>query len=130
MSPQRAHRLWRKAGLQLPRRRPRHWVATSRPRPVPASAANRVRAYDFMSAPLFDVNLERGIEGIEQIVEGDVTAANGCAAAAQVQFGVRRPKVRCDRPLERLSRSCRRARCHDRQLDGREDSSESRVHST
>ena len=48
MSPQRAHRLWRQAGLQLPRRRPRRRVATSRPRPVPASAANHVWAYDFV----------------------------------------------------------------------------------
>ena len=33
MGPQRAYRLWRSAGLQLPRRRPRRRVATSRPRP-------------------------------------------------------------------------------------------------
>ena len=36
MGPQRAHRLWRSAGLQLPRRRPRRRVAVSRPRPMPA----------------------------------------------------------------------------------------------
>ena len=33
----RAHRLWRQAGLQLPRRRPRRRIATGRPRPLPAS---------------------------------------------------------------------------------------------
>lgn len=36
MSRHRAHRLWRVAGLQLPRRRPRRRVASSRPRPLPA----------------------------------------------------------------------------------------------
>lgn len=40
MSRRRAHRLWRGAGLQLPRRRPRRRVATSRPRPLPATAPN------------------------------------------------------------------------------------------
>jgi putative transposase len=48
MSPQRVHRLWRQAGLQLPRRRPRRRVATSRPRPLPAATANHVWAYDFV----------------------------------------------------------------------------------
>ena len=35
MSPDRAHRLWRQAGLQVPRRRPRRKIATGRPRPLP-----------------------------------------------------------------------------------------------
>ena len=48
MSRHRAHRLWRLAGLQLPRRRPRRRVATSRPRPVPAFGPNHVWAYDFV----------------------------------------------------------------------------------
>lgn len=48
MSRHRAHRLWRLAGLQLPRRRPRRRVATSRARPLPASAPNHVWAYDFL----------------------------------------------------------------------------------
>ena len=48
MSTDRTHRLWRQAGLQVPRRRPRRRVAVSRPRPVPASAANHVWAYDFV----------------------------------------------------------------------------------
>ncbi len=48
MSRHRAHRLWRLAGLQLPRRRPRRRVAGSRPRPLPASAPNQVWAYDFV----------------------------------------------------------------------------------
>jgi len=48
MSPARAERLWRKARLQLPRRRPRRRVATPRQRPLPPRAANHVWAYDFV----------------------------------------------------------------------------------
>ena len=42
----RAYRFWRQAGLQVPRRRPRRRVATSRPRPRPPTAINHVWAYD------------------------------------------------------------------------------------
>ena len=48
MSAGRAQRIWRRAGLQVPRRRPRRRIATSRPRPLPASGANHVWAYDFV----------------------------------------------------------------------------------
>jgi putative transposase len=48
MSASRAERLWRKAGLQPPRRRPRRRIATSRPRPLPPRVANHVWAYDFV----------------------------------------------------------------------------------
>jgi putative transposase len=48
MGADRTHRLWRAAGLQVPRRRPRRRVAASRPRPLPASHANQVWAYDFV----------------------------------------------------------------------------------
>lgn len=48
MSPDRAHRLWSAAGLQVPKKRPRRRVAASRPRPVPATGANQVWAYDFV----------------------------------------------------------------------------------
>src|SRR5438045_5718430 len=48
MSPERAYRLWQTAGLQLPTRRPRRRVATSRPRPLPARCPNQVWAYDFV----------------------------------------------------------------------------------
>lgn len=48
MSMDRMHRLWRLAKLQVPRKRPRKRVAVSRPRPVPALAANQVWAYDFV----------------------------------------------------------------------------------
>jgi putative transposase len=48
MSADRVHRIWRVAGLQVPRKRPRRRVASGRPRPVPAFRANHVWAYDFV----------------------------------------------------------------------------------
>ena len=48
MSAERTYRLWRQAGLQVPRRRPRRRVATRRPRPLPPTARNHVWAYDFV----------------------------------------------------------------------------------
>ena len=48
MSWDRTHRLWRLAGLQVPRKRPRKRVASSRPRPLPATGPNQVWAYDFV----------------------------------------------------------------------------------
>ena len=48
MSAERTYRLWRQAGLQVPKRRPRRRAAASRPRPVPPTAMNHVWAYDFV----------------------------------------------------------------------------------
>ena len=48
MSVDRAHRIWRQNGLQVPKKRPRRRVAASRPRPLPAAAAGQVWAYDFV----------------------------------------------------------------------------------
>jgi putative transposase len=48
MSPGRTYRLWRAAGLQLPRKRPRKWVAAARPRPHPPCGPNQVWSYDFV----------------------------------------------------------------------------------
>ncbi len=48
MSPSRAHRLWQKAGLQVPRKRRRRRVASGRPRPQPAFGPGQVWAYDFV----------------------------------------------------------------------------------
>jgi putative transposase len=42
LSPERTYRLWRQAGLQVPKRRPRCRVATGRPRPVPPADVNHV----------------------------------------------------------------------------------------
>jgi len=48
LSPERTYRLWRQAGLQVPKRRPRRRIATSRPRPLAPTAVNHVWAYDFV----------------------------------------------------------------------------------
>jgi putative transposase len=40
--------LWRKCGLQVPRKRPRRRIATGRPRPLPATGAGYLWAYDFV----------------------------------------------------------------------------------
>jgi putative transposase len=48
MSPGRAHRLWRAARLQVPRKRPRKRIATGRPRPQAPAGANQVWSYDFV----------------------------------------------------------------------------------
>ena len=48
MSFGRAHRLWRKARLQVPRKRPRKRIATGRPRPKAPMGANQVWSYDFV----------------------------------------------------------------------------------
>ena len=44
----KAFRLWSKAGLQVPRKRPRKRVAASRPRPRLPMGANDLWAYDFV----------------------------------------------------------------------------------
>jgi putative transposase len=48
MSFGRAHRLWRRAQLQVPRKRPRKRIATGRPRPNAPTGANQVWSYDFV----------------------------------------------------------------------------------
>jgi putative transposase len=48
MSPDRCHRLWCAAKLQVPRKRPRRRIATGRPRPTAPAARNHVWAIDFV----------------------------------------------------------------------------------
>ena len=48
MSSDRAWRLWRIAGLQVPKKRRRRRVASSRPRPLPATGRSQLWAYDFV----------------------------------------------------------------------------------
>jgi putative transposase len=54
LSWSRTHRLWRQAGLLLPRKRPRRRIATGRPRMHSPFKANVVWAYDFV----FDTTAE------------------------------------------------------------------------
>jgi putative transposase len=48
MSAGRAYRLWRRARLQVPRKRPRKRIAAGRPRPQAPTGANQVWSYDFV----------------------------------------------------------------------------------
>jgi putative transposase len=48
LSPGRVWRLWRLAKLQVPRKRGRKRIASSRPRPLAPIAANQVWSYDFV----------------------------------------------------------------------------------
>ena len=48
MGPQRCHRLWTRAELQVPRKRCRRRPAGLRQRPLPSASANHVWAYDFV----------------------------------------------------------------------------------
>lgn len=48
MSPSRCHRIWHKAGLQVPRKRCRKRPSTRRPRPKTPTRANEMWAYDFV----------------------------------------------------------------------------------
>lgn len=48
MSADRTHRLWRQAGLQVPRKRPRRRIAKSRPAPIASEQRQSRLAYDFV----------------------------------------------------------------------------------
>lgn len=48
MGPDRAFRLWSKAGLQVPKKRPRKRISQMLPRPQLPAGANEVWAYDFV----------------------------------------------------------------------------------
>lgn len=48
MSTDKAHRLWSRSGLQVPRKRPRRPPSAARPRPQAPTRANQVWAYDFV----------------------------------------------------------------------------------
>ena len=48
MSFGRAHRLWRQAKLQVPKKRPRKRISSGPPRPNAPTRANQVWSYDFV----------------------------------------------------------------------------------
>lgn len=50
----RVHRLWKSAGLQVPRRRPRRRIARSAPKPSKPSSVNHTWAIDFVHDTLAD----------------------------------------------------------------------------
>ena len=58
MGADKAFRLWSKAGLQVPRKRPRKRVAASRPRPQLPMGANELWAHDFMKCKMQDTKFQ------------------------------------------------------------------------
>jgi putative transposase len=66
MSADRTHRLWRQAGLQVPRRRPRRRVATTRPRGRPAGAGPHGRGEDKGVDPVAEGHTPRSSKGVEE----------------------------------------------------------------
>jgi len=54
MGTKRAYRLWRTAQLQVPKKRPRKRLASSRPRPTPPTGPGHVWAYDFVHDTIAD----------------------------------------------------------------------------
>jgi putative transposase len=83
MSVGRAYRLWRTARLQVPRKRPRKRIASSRPRPLAPRAANEVWSYDFVFDACADgrqlkcltVTAEFTKEGLAVDVAGSIRSA-------------------------------------------------------
>jgi putative transposase len=81
MSPGRAHRLWRTAGLKVPRKRKR--LATARPRPQAPCGPNQVWSYDFVfdhcangrQLKCLTVTEEFTKEGLAMDVDGRIRSA-------------------------------------------------------
>jgi putative transposase len=66
MGRKRAWRLWNKAKLQVPRKRPRRRVAASRPRPTPPHGPGHVWAYDFVHDTCADGRVIRCLTVIDE----------------------------------------------------------------
>jgi putative transposase len=92
MSFGRAHRLWRLARLQVPRRRPRKRIAAGRPRPNAATGANQVWSYDFVfdwcangqKLKCLTVTDEWTKEGLAIEVDGRIRSAGVIAVLARL----------------------------------------------
>ncbi len=67
MGVDRAHRLWRVARLQVPRKRPRRRIASSRPRPTPPVGPNHVWAYDFVFDSCADGKQLKSLTVIDEV---------------------------------------------------------------
>ena len=98
MGAGRAHRLWRAAGLQVPRKRPRRRVASGRPRPQAPTGANQVWAYDFVFDRCADgqqlkcltVTDEWTREGLAIEVDGRIRSARVIEVLARLVSGAGR----------------------------------------
>jgi putative transposase len=89
MSADRVHRIWRFAGLQVPRKRPRRRVASGRPRPLPTFRANHVCAYDLVFDACVNGHQLRCFDVIDEFTREclaiDVAASNRSKRVIEVQ---------------------------------------------
>jgi putative transposase len=98
MSTDRTHRLWRQAGLQVPRRRPRRRVAMSRPRPLPPTAVNHVWAYDFVFDRCANGQTLKCLTLVDEWTRE--------CLAIDVAGGIRSARVSCGKPILGKQLSC------------------------
>jgi putative transposase len=114
MSVGRTHRLWQKAKLQVPRKRPRKRAPTGRPRPHAPTAANQVWCYDFVFEPCTNgqqlkcltVTDEWTNEGLAIEVAGRIRSADVIAVLSRLVAARGAPKhLRSDNGPEFVSRA-------------------------
>jgi putative transposase len=114
MSADRMYRLWRSARLQVPRKRPRKRVATSRPRPTPPKAQNHVWAIDFIFDACADGRQIKCLTIIDEWtreclaidVAGGIRAARVVAVLARLVSVHGAPRyLRCDNGPEFVSKA-------------------------
>ena len=114
MSAGRTHRLWQKAKLQVPRKRPRKRAPTGRPRPNAPQAANEVWCYDFVFEPCANgqqlkcltVTDEWTNEGLAIAVDGRIRSAGVIDVLSRLVAARGAPKfLRSDNGPEFVSRA-------------------------
>ena len=114
MSASRAYRLWRCAGLQVPRRRPRKRVASGRPRPTPPNSPNHVWAIDFVFDTLADGRSLKCLTVVDEWTRESlaIDVGSGIRAARVIEVLARlvslrgAPRfLRCDNGPEFVSRA-------------------------
>ena len=114
MSPDRAYRLWRAAGLQVPRKRPRKRVASGRPRPTPPNSPNHVWAIDFVFDTIADGRAIKCLTVIDEWTREclAIDVGSGIRAARVIEVLARlvsargAPRfLRCDNGPEFVSRA-------------------------
>jgi len=115
----RMYRLWRQAGLQVPRKRPRRRVAARRPRPLPPTAMNHVWAYDFVFDTCADGRTLKCLTVIDEFtreclaidVAGGIRSGRVIEVLTQLVSLHGAPRyVRSDNGLPRKSRGHRQTR--------------------
>ena len=86
MSAEGTYRLWREAGLPVPRRRARRRIASGRPRPTPPTACTTYRPNDVTGAIL---ELNQSNEPVTEPAGAPTTAtANGAIPRPSTLLGI------------------------------------------